>query len=58
MDVRYGELEVPTPEETEIHLAQRELLIRRPKNEAAQDLAKMFNNSFLSDVTFLGAPED
>jgi len=51
--VRYGELEVPTPEEMDAHLAHKAIQIRRPSNEEALEFAKMFNNPFLSDITFV-----
>lgn len=52
MDVRYGELELPSPDEVDAHLAHKALQIRRPSQDEAHEFSKMFNNPFLSDIVF------
>jgi len=53
LDVRYGELLLPTPSEIAEAERLRSLQVILPESSINQDYCKMFNNPFLSDVKFL-----
>eukprot|EP01125_Pyxidicula_operculata_P018073 TRINITY_DN63_c0_g1_i12.p1 TRINITY_DN63_c0_g1~~TRINITY_DN63_c0_g1_i12.p1 ORF type:complete len:367 (+),score=40.25 TRINITY_DN63_c0_g1_i12:56-1156(+) len=53
LDVRYGELILPTTEEIAEAERLRSLQVVLPDSSISKDYKKMFNNKFLSDVSFL-----
>eukprot|EP01123_Difflugia_compressa_P009089 TRINITY_DN2911_c0_g1_i1.p1 TRINITY_DN2911_c0_g1~~TRINITY_DN2911_c0_g1_i1.p1 ORF type:complete len:417 (-),score=58.42 TRINITY_DN2911_c0_g1_i1:250-1500(-) len=52
LDVRYGELVLPTPDEIAEAERLRAMQVVLPEPSINRDYYKMFNNPFLSDVTF------
>jgi len=53
LDVRYGELILPTDSEIAEAERLRAMQVVLPESSINRDYCKMFNNSFLSDVTFV-----
>jgi len=53
LDVRYGDLVVPSEDEVREALRKKSLQIKMPSSSINNDYLKMFNNSFLSDVCFI-----
>jgi len=53
LDVRYWELVLPTPEEIEQAERVRDMQVVLPVSSLNSDYKKMFNNKFLSDVSFI-----
>lgn len=56
LEVRYGELELPSQQELAAAAKQRSMQVHVPHSHVSHDYLKMFNNPFLSDVTFIGTP--
>jgi len=52
LDVRYGELVLPTPEEILDAEKKRSMQVVLPESSVNKDYVKMFNNTFLSDIVF------
>jgi len=53
LDVRYGELVLPSAAELAEAERLRAMQVVLPQSSINRDYCKMFNNSFLSDVTFI-----
>jgi len=52
LDVRYGELVLPTAEEILDAEKKRAMQVVLPESSVNKDYVKMFNNAFLSDIIF------
>eukprot|EP01127_Copromyxa_protea_P019627 TRINITY_DN641_c0_g1_i3.p1 TRINITY_DN641_c0_g1~~TRINITY_DN641_c0_g1_i3.p1 ORF type:complete len:354 (+),score=35.29 TRINITY_DN641_c0_g1_i3:400-1461(+) len=53
LDVRYGDLVYPSDEELDLAENEMMLQVSIPETTFARDFSVLFNNSFLSDVSFL-----